>query len=502
MKKIFFTFLVFTFKCILFTNFCSAQSAGTLDSTFGINGIVNTVIVGGTNGTPGALTLAVQNDGKIILGGGFNFNFGLIRYDTCGIIDSTFGINGIVNVQVGGSNCYIRALAIQTDGKILAAGSLLGEVGAARFKTNGSLDSLFGINGLACVSVIPTWNQGTNDVKIQSDGKIVVAGFSTSGNPDSDFVLVRFNTNGTIDYPFGSSGISHTGVDGSQSYANALAIQPDGKLVAVGAVDNGTNDDFAMIRCKTNADMDSTFGFNGQVSTSLSAGDDIAYSVALQTDGKIVVAGRSGGDFALTRYKINGTLDSTFGTYGKVTTSLTSYSDCAFKVAIQPNGKIVAAGAANNLFGVVRYNSDGTLDSLFGTNGIFKQSVGGWPSYAKGLAILNNGKIMVGGKVQHVGGGYNFAAMRLKGADILTGIDEPKRKCDLIVYPNPASDNLTIASPEKATIEIYNLEGQILKTINVAGKQTTIDIRNLSSGIYIIKAKTEKGVAVKKFIKE
>jgi len=205
---------------------------------------------------------------------------------------------------------------------------------------------------------------------------------------------------GVLDTGFGTGGIVITGsFDGS-----GVAIQADGKIVCAGSSSNGSNNDFAVVRYNINGTLDTGFDIDGIVKTDFASSNDNGYSVAIQTDGKIVVAGSSTSDritaIAVVRYNSNGTLDSDFGTGGKVTTAIGSSNDCALSVAIQADGKIVVAGFSLNGsyydLAVVRYNSDGTLDTAFGTGGIVV--LHGESGYlGNSVAIQADGKIVVAG---------------------------------------------------------------------------------------------------------
>ena len=213
-------------------------------------------------------------------------------------------------------------------------------------------------------------------VAIQSDGKIVAAGESTD-----NFAVVRYTTAGVLDTTFSTDGKVTTAIGSREDAAYAVAVQSDGKIVAAGKGDSGTaqedpNADFAVVRYTTAGALDNGFSTDGKVITDIGTNSvDEARAVAIQSDGKIVVAGSSGGDFAVVRYTTAGALDTTFSTDGKVTTDIgTNSVDWATAVAIQSDGKIVVAGYVGDIedggeFAVVRYNTDGSLDTTFGGDG-------------------------------------------------------------------------------------------------------------------------------------
>ncbi|MCH8903888.1 MAG: T9SS type A sorting domain-containing protein [Bacteroidetes bacterium] len=266
------------------------------------------------------------------------------------------------------------------------------------FAQPGTLDTDFDEDGMLTTSI--GGSSGVADaIAIQPDGKIVVAGFSYVKN--NDFALVRYNIDGTLDNSFSEDGTVTTDF-GYYDYIYSIALQSDGKIVAAGTSYNGTNWVFALARYNTDGELDTTFSEDGKVRTAIGTEKDLAYSVAIQPDGKILLAGNSKNgtytDFAIVRYNVDGKLDSTFNSDGIVTTDFENFSDGARSVAIQKDGKILAAGHASNWagqgeLGMVRYNSDGTLDNSFGEAG--KVSIRG--GSATSLAIQSDCKIVVAG---------------------------------------------------------------------------------------------------------
>jgi len=365
---------------------------GTLDTSFDNDGKVTTEI---GSGDDYGQSVAIQSDGKIVVAGysnnGSNHDFALARYNTDGSVDYGFGGSGKVTTDFSGNHDYGYGVAIQSDGKIVAAGYILNgsyyDFALARYNTNGSLDTSFDGdtsmpgypgNGKVTTAVGSENNYG-HGVAIQSDGKIVVAGYSDNGaNPD--FAVVRYNTDGSLDDLFDGDGITTTAVGSGGDYGISVAIQTDGKIVEVGYSDTGPNPDFAVVRYNTDGSLDDSFdgdilmpGYpgNGKVTTAIGSQNDSGFSVAIQSDGKIVEAGFSsdvsGADFAVVRYNMDGSLDNSFSGDGLVTTAVSGNNDGAGSVAIQNDGKIVAAGinwnGSDYDFALVRYNTDGSVDS-------------------------------------------------------------------------------------------------------------------------------------------
>jgi uncharacterized delta-60 repeat protein len=399
-----------------------AAAEGDLDTNFDSDGKVTTAI-GGSNHR--VRSVAIQSDGKIVAAGeGFGslWDFALARYNTDGTLDTSFDSDGKVTTVFGASNDRVYSVAIQSDGKIVVAGvSYTGssnDFALVRYNTDGSLDTSFDSDGK-----VTTDFGGGNDqafsVAIQSDGKIVAAGNSRNGN--WDFALARYNTDGSLDTSFDSGGKVTTDFGGGNDRAYSVAIQSDGKIVAAGYSSNGSNNDFALARYNTDGTLDTNFDSGGKVTTDFGGGNDYAFSVAIQSDGKIVAAGRGsngGDDFALVRYNTDGTLDTNFDSGGKVTTDFGGDDDQAYSVAIQSDGKIVVAGlsytGSNNGFALVRYNTDGTLDTSFDSDGKVTTAIGGTNDRAYSVAIQSDGKIVAAG-YSFSGISQDFALVRYLG---------------------------------------------------------------------------------------
>ena len=281
-----------------------------------------------------------------------------------GDLDPTFGIGGMVTTDLNRSTDIANAVAIQPDGKLVVVGTAYKQNDfsnedfvVSRYNTDGTLDTTFGRGGKVRTD-FPGLAAVPSSVVIQPDGKIVVAGgafplFTFLGN----FEVVRYNPNGSLDRSFGNGGIVTTTFP-EGSYASDVALQPDGKIVAAGTVfvdfiiGESSNTDFALARYNPDGSADATFGNGGQVSTDFVGMEDDAFSVLIQPDGKIVAVGSANNpatyyDFAAVRYLSNGTIDTTFGVAGKVSTDFGDQNfDRAHSAALQPDGKIVAAGFA------------------------------------------------------------------------------------------------------------------------------------------------------------
>jgi uncharacterized delta-60 repeat protein len=373
----------------LLPTFSYAQP-GSLDLSFDNDGKVVTDI---GSGNDYGWSAAIQIDGKIVVAGnidnGSNRDFALVRYNADGSLDNTFDSDGKVTTVIGSGNDYGNSVAIQCDGKIVVAGSSNNgsddDFALVRYNTDGSLDNTFDSDGKVTTDFGSTDESGYS-VAIQSDGKIVVAGGIFNGS-NNDFALVRYNADGSLDNSFDSDGKVTTAIGSSYDYGHSVAMQSDGKIVVAGSSNDGPGnnpfDYFALVRYNADGSLDNTFDSDGKVTTDIGSRDDIGHSVAIQSDGRIVVSGNtySGSvyDFALARYNSDGSLDNTFDSDGKVTTDFGDI-DYGGSAAIQSDGKIVLAGSSgiwpNIDFALARYNADGSLDNTFDSDGKVRTDFG------------------------------------------------------------------------------------------------------------------------------
>ncbi len=390
-----------------------------LDMTFSIDGKVTTSI--GINNDH-AQSVAIQNDGKIVAAGssykGYHYDFALVRYNPDGSLDTSFDSDGKVTTAIGISIDYASDMTIQNDGKIVVVGHSSHNFALVRYNPDGSLDTSFSGDGKVTTH-IGSGNSYAFGVTIQSDGKIIVVGSSYNGS-NVEFTLVRYYPKGSLDTSFGSNGVVTTTV-GTGGSALSVAIQSDGRIVVVGNTWVGSNSDFALVRYNHDGSLDTRFNSDGMVITTIGSNDDYAQSVAIQSDGKIVVAGYSNDgndDFALVRYNPNGSLDIDFDGDGKVTTPIGSGYDRGYSVAIQNNSKILVAGTSwngsNEDFALVCYNPNGSLDTSFSSDGKVTIEIGNGDDSGRSIAIQNDGKIVVAGTSWN-GSNEDFAVLRYKG---------------------------------------------------------------------------------------
>ncbi len=479
---------------------------GALDMNFGSQGKQTTSF---SQGNDAAHDVALQSNGKIVLAGfarnkeNTNDDFALLRYNADGQLDTTFGVGGKITTQFWAAPHenmeQANAVALQADGKIIAAGFTLNPQGQtvfalARYNVDGTLDKSFDVDGLVTTRLRnkpEEMDDYITDIALQADGKIVVTGWSLSYDDKEkrshfDIATVRYLSNGALDQSFGAAktGIVITPMGQSDDGANGLVIQPDGKIVVAGAscnsldcsVTNG-NFDFAFARYNTDGSLDNTFNDDGKATfaTSILIYNDGASRVTLQQDGRIVAAGgrskgddnyRQMGDFALVRLNSNGQLDTGFGAMGWVKTPIGLDRSGAADIAYRPDGKLVAAGAAlyntvNSDFAIAMYNSNGSLDTTFGqaASGIVTTRIGGGMDGANGIVLQPNGDMVVAGVADSSAYLDDFAAVRLKGADVIPNAFSFTPLGAQDISTSVTSAPLTLSGIEGATLVLFSGAG-------------------------------------------
>jgi len=488
------------------------STAQIIDNSFGLEGRVRGNMAGEAN------AIAMQADGKIITAGfgyqNINSHFQLMRFNTDGTQDSTFGTNGTVMTEVSFSSA-IEAIAIQPDGKILAGGTYqtgdfvnIYHMVIVRYNPDGSIDNSFGTNGI--VMPEPGYVDKLSDLKLQADGKIVIGGAIASivNLEPTSFLVGRFNSNGTLDVNFGTGGFTATPISFT-SEIKSIALLADGNIIAAGQAGLGDTQNpdyrsFAVAKYNAVGEPNVSFGNNGVVVTDVVTGAaDFLHSMVVQSDGKILTAGSLGTNHYLVRYQINGNLDSTFGTNGKASrVSLPA----TLKLALSSDNKIITACSRTEItaspdFMMNGYLTNGNVNTSFGLNGTvltdFPTAIPeGSDDYSKCILIAPDGKILLAGKT---GGTVGLTRYNM---DNPTGIKNASTKnMDIMLYPNPVKDRITIQckgldATLDASAGITNIAGQNVFTEKLMLKngETTITIPNLASGNYILSITTAQGM--------
>ena len=397
-----------------------AQAAGgDLDPTFGGDGKLRTDF-GHTYDV--GYSVALQPDGKIVVVGETASDvgspmFALARYNADGSLDSSFSNNGKRRTDFTRAEDVAFGVAIQDDGKIVAVGTAALDRGTskfalARYNVDGSRDTSFSRNGKLTTAFTDRGDISWGGIAIQEDGKIVAVGDAGVNGDHATFAVARYRQNGALDSTFGREGRVRTDFTSFPEDALGVAISDRGRIVVAGGSGFGSpNEKFALARYDPNGALDATFGGDGRVTTDLAPGPDIAFGLGLQADGKVVAAGGAsqGEDdpkWALARYNLNGTLDSSFSGDGKVITNITPYDDGAYVLRIQADGKLVAAGLAGwdgekgGMFALARYKEDGSLDASLGRDGKVTTDFAKGFDSAFSLAIQPNGRLVAAGQAR------------------------------------------------------------------------------------------------------
>jgi uncharacterized delta-60 repeat protein len=432
---------------------CVPSAAGVLDPTFGNGaGYVTTSLASERDN---AYVPLIQPDGKIIASGtvftATNSSFGVARYNSDGSLDTSFGSGGTGRASFGPNSAYSEWAALYptagtvNDGKIVLAGWYTPPAGKnqvavtdfalARFNTNGTLDATFGTGG----EVLTSFSAGaaSGGVVVTSAGQIVAA-----GNSGSNLVLARYNANGSLDSTFGQGGKIVTpfaqGVD-----EESMTQQPDGKLLVF--ADTGGH--WLLVRYNADGSLDAGFGSGGVVNSSVAGQAELGVAVFPSTgspnDGKIVAVGQSSNGGTIARFNANGSLDSTFGTGGVVSTNISLRAE-----AIAADGQVVVAGNyyANGVSAAVaRFNADGSPDNSFGTGGIVTTTISGGGG-ANGVALQPDGNIVIAG-----------TAPSSTNGDFLVARYLPKATAPYFTLSGPSST--TAGAAGAYTISVFNADG-------------------------------------------
>ena len=394
---------------------------GTLDATFAGDGTLSLEIGVGEGA---AQALAFQPDGKFVVAGwsdsgAKNFDFSLLRLNADGSLDATFSGDGSQIVSLASID-QAYDVALQADAKIVVVGSSQtgdnADFMVMRFAADGSLDFTFSGDG-RLTQALSGVNDTASAVAIQTDGRILVAGSS-----GTNYAIARYDSQGNLDATFDADGFYTGSFGNNTSSASAMALQEDGKIIVAGYGWSGSSWDFGIARHTATGALDTSFSGDGKLFISLDASSEpeSLNAIALQPDGKILLAGYTLGsgngtrNGVLIRLNVDGTLDTGFGGGDGIVT-LSSGLWCDFNsVQIQADGKIIAAG--NNLDGlgkalIARFNADGSLDTAFADGGVLTTLFSTGTSVIFDLAFAPNGQTVAVGSSYT--GSHDFGMLRL-----------------------------------------------------------------------------------------
>ncbi|WP_138476390.1 T9SS type A sorting domain-containing protein [Dyadobacter bucti] len=527
---------------------------GSLDGSFGVNGISKIQIY--EIAFDQAFCGVIQPDGKIVIAGcahnGYDYDFAMVRLTKYGARDLTFGSGGIVTTDFNASDEKANQIVILPNGKLILAGYTIDTSGFpdhnlafARYESNGNIDTSFGANGSVSINLgdLGFW-QSVRGMALQPDGRILATGFTEIYDFEEDvyknvFFVSRLNEDGGLDSSFGANGTTIADV-GAESTAHAITIQSNGRILISGKTKAvfGGYEDFALVRFNSDGSFDNTFGSKGIVLVSFDTTSDIAMSLVVQPDNKILALGYTAVqagttlDFALVRFNSDGQHDVTFGNNGRVITDIAGNWDFGTAVALQKDGKIVVGGYSRNgsdyNFALVRYNNDAALPvelisfdvksfenhvrldwqtgSEINSYGFeIQRSSDGkrWEQIESVKAAeytINSveyhfldltprdGKNLYRLKMVDQDRTYSYSTIRSVHFAGLTSHEEVK------IYPNPANDKFTIELKNPSLFKSAQLLDQMGRQVFYSGKIfESIDLHNFSNGSYLLIVELRNG---------
>ena len=400
---------------LLIPTLFTLAAAGDLDTTFAGTGYIIDHV--GSNESSSGNAVLVQDDGKIIVvGSSYDFisstndDFAAVRYNSNGTLDTTFNGDGKLTTDFGTSVDGAADAILQADGKMIVVGHAKPDdyyhFALARYDQAGDLDPAFDGDGRV-TTVFAAQDALATAVTLQSDGKILVAGYTQAA--DGDIALARYLTNGALDTSFSGDGLLTTSIGTGQERAYDVLVQPDGKIIVAG--ENRSGDSFTpatavALRYNSDGSLDTAFGDAG-VAVAEMQEDSIAYGAALQGDGKIIIAGQALGAgyyyFGVARFETDGSPDTSVAGVGYVTI-YPEGGGTAQDVVIQPDGKILVAGTgytSGHDFTLMRFNTQMGMDDNFGTDGIAYADPSVMSQYAAAVALQPDGKILVSGETDY-----------------------------------------------------------------------------------------------------
>ncbi len=469
LKKLNTATVLFVITLLGITQNIKAANPGSLDPSFGIAG--KAVLVNSNFSFLNMTDIAVQDDGKIIAVGSQNNtpkDFVIIRCLNDGTLDDTFSGDGIAVADFGNTDENAASVAIQMDGKYVVFGDSGTQLAIARFLPNGNLDTTFDTDGKKTLPGAKVGSDGEGSVAIKSDGKIVIGGSSINTGSPADFVLFQLTPDGSLDLSFDADGKVITDLDGFDEL-HEIKLQTDGKIVAVGSATSKSKS--AIVRYNTNGSLDTTFSGDGILINDFYTDSSFEYltTLAINPTNNSIIAVGVGNIFKLQVYRIlsNGNFDTTFSGDGRF--EMDFHSD-GNDVAIQSDGKIVVAGSkltsngdSFNSILVVRINTVGNLDSSFGNNGFELLLVNANPNVTMRKSIaLKGDKLTIGGRSFIGNSMCGFARINLSITPSQSGDFDGDGVGDIAVYrPSQGLWIILKSSDNSVVFKQFGLNGDI-----------------------------------------
>jgi uncharacterized delta-60 repeat protein len=407
---------------------------------------------------------------------------------------------------------------LQNDGKILLGGSVFKQLttyddfAVVRLNTDGTADNTFGTNGIVTTDIEGLYDNAY-EILIQDDGKIILGGDGYILDR-RHVCLVRYNTDGTVDESFGFFGVAYVAVGTLEDKTKDIAFQSDGKIVAVGFMNDGMDDQAFVARFNSDGTVDTFFGLNGYATVDIGGREDRLWSVCITDDDKILVGGYTrdetamDNDYLFMRFTADGVLDTDFGSNG-IRMFHFGANDQVIDMILEDDGKIVSIGSSFS-FELLRLQENGDIDNSFGDNGKVNTTVGTY-CFGNRISLYGENKVVVAGQAED-GGLKHFAIARYHLEDE-GGINENAVIANVKMFPNPVNGTelhigYSLLSNEQLNIELLNINGQVIDVLadkihrNAGQHQERLQLPgNLASGVYLLRIASSKNTHILKFEK-
>ncbi len=527
MKKIIFLLLVFK-------NFLFSQNV-TLDINYGVDGKV--IDPYSTFESNSFASIQFQTNNKIIGLGYLPFswegNHFLVRYNTDGTIDTTFGNNGKVFLPIISETIGYNQLKIQEDDKILISGMLIIDnvtntgFASMRYSSDGLLDLTYGNNGIV-ITDINNYTDSSTVIETQNDGKILIAGYSLISPSFNILAISRYNSDGSLDTNFGVNGISSFDLgttvynNYSSSFAYDIEIQNDNKILIGGVIEEPNSiGHFCVIRLNYNGQIDSLFANNGIKVVDFPIYQDATLiSLKINSNNELILSGYGNylftNDYKMAVVKLDnsGNLDNLFAENGIFLTNFNnSVSDFSFDSELLFDDSILLVGATKNTnfdydLMIIKLNQNGILDTNFNGTGYLTENFGYSGSFGRSILWEENGNLFISGSITNSSSFKNCLVAKYMVEDLSTN---QLVKSNFSIHPNPFKDNVNInfksSHSQVISFDLYDINGRKIKNLeknsyfNEGSNAVNFELKDIQNGVYFIKIQSENETFTSKIIK-
>jgi uncharacterized delta-60 repeat protein len=485
------------------------------DSTFDGNGLMSFIFFNNIDRMYGC---ELQADQKVVMAGlarntstGF-FEVAIVRLDTTGAFDPSFGVGGVAFIKVGNQASvtgHTPKVKIAPNGKIIVASAGMGNNGQdiliAMLDTAGLPDPTFNGNGVRYVDMLGIGNQPdvANALDIDTNGNIYVIGTTQTGasQNDNDYAIVKVNPAGQLVTTVSGDGKLLFNPNSGPDYGKGIKIQADGKIVFGGT--SGNN--MMIVRLDSTGTVDSTFNGVGIATVIFQSAAEMG-TLTIDQNGRIVIAGKlvaTLSNIGVARYRTNGTFDPNFGFNGKYVYNIGGFANHVSEVRVQSDNKILLAGYADDSssiskFFVSRVDTMGSIDLSFGGLAYVRQEIipGAVDEVCNGMAVMADGRIILTGTTIYAANAdEEVAACRLKPV-LVTALNEIGENNIINAFPNPFSNDIQILSKEKGRGSLVDICGKTIQTFPVLIGINNIITSEIPKGMYFIQVDGKRAVKV------